>query len=154
MEDHFEPPEIQQHSPLVWLFKALGFRYVVFLPFITLLALVLAIIAIRRFKTPVLTALLLAVVPLPLFYGAMATIDGMLASMQVVMLSSATVKPSELAEGGSLSLVSLQVGLVLSLPVYLLAVTALAYRALSHSEANQPQKGSEPAIGARLAPKT
>jgi hypothetical protein len=154
MEDHFEPPEIEQHSPLVWLLKALGFRYVVFLPFITLLALVLAIIAIGRFKTPVLTALLLAVVPLPLFYGAMATIDGMTASMQAVMISGAIVKPSNLAEGGALSLVSLQVGLVLSLLVYLLAVTALAYRALTHSEADQPPKSSQPAIGATFAPKT
>ena len=62
MEEQFEPPEMQQQSPLMWLFRALGFRYSVFLPFIALLAFTLAVIAIWRFKTPVLTALLLAVV--------------------------------------------------------------------------------------------
>jgi hypothetical protein len=153
MEEHFEPPEMQQMSPLAWLLRALGFRYTVFLPFIAILALVLAIIAIGRFKTPVLTALLLAVVPLPLFYGAMAMIDGMMASMQVIMLSEALVKPSELAEGGSLSLVSLQVGLVLSLPVYVLSVVALAYRALTHAEVTHAPSDGEPPIGATLATK-
>lgn len=151
MEEDFEPPEMRQQSPLIWLFRSLGIRYSVFLPFVALLALALAIIAIGRFKTPVLTALLLAIVPLPLFYGFMAMIDGMLMSMQVISTSDADVRPSEFADGGAMSVVSLQVGLVLSLPVYVLAIVALAYRALSHTEANRPLPRSEPPVGATLA---
>ena len=153
MEEQFEAAEFPQQSPLVWLFRALGMRYTIFLPFITLLALVLAMIAVMRFKTPALTALLLAVVPLPLFYGAMATIDGLLASWQVIGMSSVNPKPSELADGGAMSLVSMQVGLILTLPVYVLAIVALIQRSFSHSEADQPQGSTEPPIGATLARK-
>jgi len=148
MDEHIDLPPEPQHSFVIWLFRSLGIRYTVFLPFIALLAFVLAIIAVSRFKTPVLTALLLAVVPLPFFYGAMSTIDGMMASMQVISISGAVVKPSELAEGSAMCFVSLQVGLVLMLPTYLLAVGALAYRAFTGSEASVSSPATEPRIGA------
>jgi hypothetical protein len=152
MEEHLDLPLEVERPFIVWLFQALGLRYTIFLPFIALLAFILAAIAVWRFKTPLLTALLLVVVPLPFFYGAMATIDGLMASWQVVTMSGAAPKPSELAEGGAMSLLSMQVGLVLSLPVYILSAIALAFRAFSHSEANQATLNSELPIGAAMAP--
>lgn len=121
----FGPP---QQSLLVWLFRALGIRYSFLIPFYALLAFVLAALAIWKFKTPYLTAVLLVVVPLPFYCGAIGTIDGLVASMQVISLASMTPKPSEYADGAAMSLVSAQVGLVLSLPLYVIAVVSLCLR--------------------------
>lgn len=121
----FMPP---QQSLLVWLFRALGIRYSFLIPFYALLAFVLAALAIWKFKTPYLTAVLLAVVPLPFYCGAIGSIDGLVASLQVISLSGATPKMSEVADGAAMSLVSAQVGLVLSLPLYVIAVLALCLR--------------------------
>jgi hypothetical protein len=153
MEEDFNLPPQAPQPFVVWLFRALGIRYTVFLPFIALLAFVLAGLALWRFKTPVLTAILVAVVPLPLFYGAMGMIDGMMASWSVVSLSGVSVKNSDLAEGAALSLVTMQVGLILLLPTYLLAVVGLTYRALMHVEAEVPAKFAEPRIGAVISNK-
>jgi hypothetical protein len=122
----------QQQSPLVWLFRALGIRYSVLIPFYALLAFVLAAIAIGKFKTPYLTAVLLAVVPLPFYCGAIGVIDGFAASLSVISISGASPKPSEIADGAALSLVSAQVGLILTLPLYIIAVVALCLRAFIH----------------------
>jgi hypothetical protein len=133
MDDHVEMRPEQ--SMLVWLFRALGIRYTLWLPVVTVLALVLAVLAIWKFKTPALTAVLLAVVPLPLLLGAIGSIDGLIASYQVIVLSNVTPRASEFADGGAMSLVSMQVGLILSLPLYLLALIALCYRAFTYREA-------------------
>lgn len=118
-----------QQSPLAWLLRALGLRYAVLLPLYALLALVLATLAIWKFKTPYLTAVLIAVVPLPFYCGAIGVIDGLVASMSVISLSGATPKTSEIADGAAMSLVSAQVGLILTLPLYGIAVIALCLRA-------------------------
>ena len=131
MEDELEfmPPE----QPLfVWLFRALGIRYSFLLPFYALLAFVLAALAIWKFKTPYLTAVLMAVVPLPFYCGAIGTIDGLVASLQVISLSGATPKMTEMADGAALSLVSAQAGLILSLPLYVIGVVALCLRSFIH----------------------
>lgn len=133
MDDPIDMPPEQ--PMIVWLFRALGIRYTFLLPAVTVLALLLAVLAIWKFKTPTLTALLLAGVPLPLLLGAFGSIDGLMASFQIIMISSATPRASEVAEGGAMSLVSMQVGLILSLPLYLLALTALCYRAFAYREA-------------------
>lgn len=133
MDEHVDMPPEQ--SMFLWLFRALGIRYTIWLPVVTVLALVLAVLAIWKFKTPALTAALLAVVPLPLLLGAIGSIDGLVACFQIIMISSATPRASEFADGGAMSLVSMQVGLILSVPLYLLALVALCYRAFAHREA-------------------
>jgi hypothetical protein len=121
----FMPP---QQSLLVWLFRALGIRYSFLIPFYALLAFVLAALAIWRFKTPYLTVVLLAVVPLPFYCGAIGVIDGLVASFQVMSFSGGTIPLSYVADSAAVSLVSAQVGLVLSLPLYVIAVVALCLR--------------------------
>jgi hypothetical protein len=151
-DDSFESldgmPRGPQQSFLAWLFRSLGPRYMLLLPFLGVLALVLAALAIWKFKTPALTAVLLVVVPLPLFYGEMSFFDGLFSAYQIILLSDASPKPSEFADATAASLVGVQVGAILSLPVYLLATFALCYRALNHSEAILP---AEPAIGATFS---
>jgi hypothetical protein len=146
MDEHLA---MRPEQPFInWLFSALGIRYTFLLPVVTVLAFGLAIAAIAKFKSPALTAVLLAVVPLPLLIGTIGVIDGMVASYQVIVMSGAIPRGSEVAEGGAMSLVSMQVGLILSLPLYLLAIVALCYRAFTHSEV--PVKYEEPPIGATL----
>ncbi len=137
-------------SGLDWFFHALGLHFAVVLPLLGVLAFVLAGIAIRKFKAPALTAILVVVVPLPLYYGAVGMVDGIISSMMVISNTDSVIRSTDLAEGGAMSLVSLQVGLILSLPAYILAVIALIYRALIHDEAPRATKSNEPPIGAIL----
>ncbi|MDX1946312.1 MAG: MotA/TolQ/ExbB proton channel family protein [Pirellulaceae bacterium] len=48
--------------------------------------------------------------------GLLGTVDGMVASFMVIAASTATPKPSELAEGISMALITTLVGLVLAIP--------------------------------------
>jgi biopolymer transport protein ExbB len=48
--------------------------------------------------------------------GLLGTVDGMVASFQVIAMSSATPKPSELAQGVSMALITTLVGLWLAIP--------------------------------------
>ena len=48
--------------------------------------------------------------------GLLGTVDGMVASFQVIALSGTTPKASELAEGISMALITTLVGLVLAIP--------------------------------------
>ncbi|WP_425617967.1 MotA/TolQ/ExbB proton channel family protein [Anatilimnocola sp. NA78] len=51
--------------------------------------------------------------------GLLGTVDGMVASFQVIALSGATPKASDLAEGISMALITTLVGLVLAIPAIL-----------------------------------
>lgn len=146
-----EPLDFTPSEPsfIVWLMMAMGIRFTLWLPLVTILAFVLALIAILRFKTPYLTAILLAVVPLPIYVGTLGVIDGMVSSFQVIALSSVTPQSSEFAIGAGMSLVTLQVGLILALPLYLMGTLDLCYRAFRHAEAEPPP--TEPPVGAVLA---
>jgi biopolymer transport protein ExbB len=48
--------------------------------------------------------------------GLLGTVDGMVQSFQVIALSNATPKPSELAQGVSMALITTLVGLWLAIP--------------------------------------
>ena len=148
MEEHLDFPRPEKPF-VIWLFQAMGIRYTLWLPMFTMLAFVLAILAIWKFKTPYLTPLLLAVVPMPIFIGAVGVIDGLVARWQVVALGGATPRASEMADGAAMSLVTLQVGLFLAMPVYLLAVVALCFRAFAQRETEPASQ--EPAVGATYA---
>jgi hypothetical protein len=148
MEEHLDFPPTEQSFAL-WLFRAMGIRYTIWLPFFTVLAFVLALLAVMKFKPPYLTATLLAVVPLPIYIGAVGVIDGLVASFQVIALSGATPRSSDVADGAAMSLVTLQVGLILALPLYLMGTFALCYRAFRHAEA-EPLP-TEPPVGAVYA---
>ena len=52
-------------------------------------------------------------------FGLLGTVDGMVASFQVIARSSTTPKPSELAQGISMALVTTLIGLWLAIPAIL-----------------------------------
>lgn len=125
-------------TAIEWSFRALGFRYSFLLPLSMLVSLALVALVCFRCRSHHLTALLVLLIPLPLFLGMISMFDGWVSSLQVISLSGATPRPSELAEGMAMSLFGVKVGLWLSLPGYLLAMGVMVYRTLSEPREPAP----------------
>jgi hypothetical protein len=109
-----------------------------------LVSLALVALVCFRCRSHHLTALLVLLIPLPLFLGMISMFDGWVSSLQVISLSGATPRPSELAEGMAISLFGVQVGLWLSLPGYLLAMGVMIYSALTAPRADELAPSSMP----------
>jgi hypothetical protein len=118
-------------TAIEWSFRALGFRYSFLLPLSMLVSLALVALVCFRCRSHHLTALLVLLIPLPLFLGMISMFDGWVSSLQVISVSGATPQPSDLALGMAMSLFGVKVGLWLSLPGFLLATVVMVYRALS-----------------------
>ncbi|WP_254507545.1 hypothetical protein [Anatilimnocola floriformis] len=150
MHEHADLPATLHLSQFV--IGSLGLRTVVLLLFVFALALTLAAIAIARFKTTYLTAVLLAVVPLPLLYGFASATDSIIRSFAVISISDTKIQTWHIAEGGASSLVCVLIGLLVTIPLYLLAIVALSWRAFHDADTPRSPK-EEPVIGATLAPR-
>jgi hypothetical protein len=134
MQEEFVEDLPRQQSYLQFFFSALGIRYSFLLPLAALVSFVLVLIVVLRGKGSWMSAALVLLVPLPFYVGILGVIDGMLASLQVIAMSDTSPKPSALAEGISMSLVTALVGLWLSVPGYLLAVVGSIVRSLGREE--------------------
>lgn len=139
-----EMAEPVQMSYLRFLFQALGFRYSVLLPAVALLAFVLVLVLIIRGKGPALTGALLFLVPLPVLVGVFAAVDGMLSAFQVISMANVSPKPSEFAMGISMSLVSVFLSFLLTVPSYILATCGLIARAFSAKPDGEPPLSNSP----------
>jgi len=134
MHEEFVEDLPRRQSYLEFFFGALGLRYTFLLPLAALVSFVLVLILVLRGRGNWVSAALVLIVPLPFYVGIMGVIDGMIASFQVIAMSDTAPKPSALAEGISMSLVTAMVGLCLSVPGYLLAVAGSFVRALARDE--------------------
>src|SRR5688572_7241965 len=121
----------RQQSYLMFLINALGWRYTFLLPLAALVSVILVLVLITRGKGSSLPAALILIVPLPFLVGIMGVIDGMLASFQVIAASDTSPKPSEWAMGIAMSLMTAWVGILLSIPGFLLAVGGTFIRSLT-----------------------
>ena len=117
---------------LIWFLRALGLRYALVLPLVTIFSLVMIWMLVWRGKSTHLTAALLLLIPLPLYVTCVGDIDSFVASMQVIAFSGASPLPQEWAAGGSIALGSILIGMWFALPGFLLAITLLVIRALTH----------------------
>lgn len=126
--------EAPQESLLIWYFKALGIRYAFLLPLVALICLALVVLVAVVWKHHSLTALLALLIPLPVYFGIVGCIDGLAASFQVLAHSTTVPHMNELAAGGSMSLATVQVGMYLALPTFLLAIAILLWRSLTEKE--------------------
>lgn len=119
-------------EPSMWEYyvNALGLKYGVLIPLASLVSGVVTILLLARGRGVWLAPTMLIVVLAPLVLGVVGTVDGIIAAILVVTHSTTNIHPSELAEVKSMSLVTIQVGLVLMLPGYLLAAGGSALRAL------------------------
>jgi hypothetical protein len=128
MDADFAEPARQ--SLLAFYYYALGIKYILLLPMSALFGFVLTLLLVLRGKSPFLVPALLFAVSMPLLVGVYGVVDGLIQSMQVIAASTASPKPSELAQCYSLSLVSAQVGMILAVPSYLTAIVGTIIRSV------------------------
>ncbi|MFO0884291.1 MAG: hypothetical protein U0894_08895 [Pirellulales bacterium] len=132
-----------QDSYLMWYIRTLGIKGILLLPFAAILsfAITLFLVSRRHGRLSGSALLLLAMLPiLAGFYCMLESVIGML-----IVFSRAgddvTLKPSEVAEGTSGSLLALHTGITLSVPTILIALVGLVFRAAS----TEPSGMSSPA---------
>ena len=126
-EEPTRPP-----SFLMWLISALGWRYVLLLPASALLTFALTAVLVIAGKGRTTGAALGFIVAIPFLIGLFGMFDGLMASFMVIAHSTVAPKPSQYAEGMSMSIVTPLVGMFLMVPSYLLATVGLFIRALKN----------------------
>ena len=113
----------------MWYANSLGFWYSLFLPATGLFSFVLSLVLVIR-GGRYAGAALVFVVALPLLIGAYAAVTGIIMSYQVIAMSVTMPKPSQVAEGYSLTLVALVVAFWVTMPSFLVAMFGLFLRTL------------------------
>ncbi len=127
---------VAQQSYLQFIFASLGLRYTVLLAVSSLVAFVVVAVMLLRGRGPWAVGATLLAVSLPTFVGVLAFVGGALSSFMVIARSNAQPKPEEWAEGLAMALVSINVGMLLTGVLLLVALIGLTVRALT-----------EPAVG-------
>lgn len=115
---------------LVWLIRALGWKYVLLLPVSALFSFVLTLVLVIAGKGRTTGAALCFLVAIPFLIGLFGMFEGLMASLMVLGASSSSPKPSQVAVGVATSIVTPLVGMFLMVPSYLLATAGLSIRAL------------------------
>lgn len=122
--------EPARQSIIHFYYNALGLKYAVLLPFAALIAFVMTLLLVWRGKGSHLVPAVLVALSLPVLVGIYSFFDGLISSFQVIATATTSPKPSEWAQGISMSLVGIQVGMFLALPTYLLAIVGMVIRAV------------------------
>lgn len=120
-----------RQSFIAWMLAALGAKYAILLPVVALVSLVLVLVVVTRGRGPMAAAALVLLCPLPLLIGLLGALEGVIGSYHVIAISQSAPKPSELADGISMSLVAPLVGLLLMTPTLLVAVLGSVMRSLT-----------------------
>jgi len=131
-EDIVEP--VVQQSYLMWYYASLGLKYSLALPAAGLFSLVATLLILIRGRGPFVSSGLVLAVATPVFLGLAGTVEGVVTVYQIVAMSSAQPKPSELAEGVSMALVALQVGILFAFPSFLVATVGSLIRSMTASD--------------------
>jgi hypothetical protein len=119
---------IVRESLLMFYFHALGFRYALLIPLAAFVAFVLALILVIRGKGPALGPALVLIVPMAVYIGIFAGVDGIVASCQVLAITGGSPNSSEIARGVAMSFVAPMLAMFLSIPAYLAAVIGTTIR--------------------------
>jgi len=142
-----------RRSYLSWFFAALGWKYTLLLPLVGMLAFAVVLVLVLRGKGPAMVGALLFVVPLPIFVGLMGVVDGLMSMFQVLAMADISPKPSVVADGVSMSLVTAWVGMLLAVPSYLVAVGGLIVHAFQGALAPGDRTFQPPQAGPVPPPK-
>lgn len=119
----------RNESMVLWLLRSLGWRYGLGLAFLGSVSFALSLLVVIR-GGPYAGSALVFLVAMPLLFGLMGVIDGLMGSFTVMAHSSSAPKASEIAEGVSLSLVSAMAGIWAAAPAFLVATIGLLVRTL------------------------
>lgn len=122
--------EMQSESFLMWFIGALGWKYALLLPGSALLSFVLTAVLLGVGKGRTTGAALVFIVAIPFLVGLFGMFDGLMASFMVIARSTVAPKPSEYAQGMSMSISTPLLGMLLMVPSYLLATVGLSIKAL------------------------
>ncbi len=130
-------------SGYMWLVHMLGLNAII-LPLVALIAFAVVLVLLRRGKGPAMVGAILLVVPLPLLIGLLSAVRGIVSSASVIAIADIDIKQSELFAGIADTCAHIAIGMLLSIPAFLLASVGLIVRALEHqpaaSEAPLPAK--------------
>src|SRR5262245_43055132 len=119
-----------QQSYLSWFIGSLGWFYTLALPATGFLAFVVALLLVLRGRGAMTGAALWFVVLFPVGLGIYGALEGAVQAFSVISMSEVTPKPSEIASGVAMSLVAPMVGMLVSLPAYLVAGLGSVIRSL------------------------
>jgi hypothetical protein len=135
--DHFDDAPMQR-SKLRWLADALGIRYTMLFLLTGPLVFLGSLIVVALCRRPAPIAAFFPFVAIPFLIGIFGFFDGAISAFTVIASSSVSPKPSEIASGISTALVTPMVGLLLSVPSYLILSTGLFIRALLYRAPVKP----------------
>lgn len=124
-----------QPSFLLWIFRSLGTTFSVLFLLSAIGCFFLTLLLCLRGKGPMANACLLLVVHWPTMVGILGAVTGVISMFELFARSSATPRPSELAEGWSVSLVSVLFGVLMTMFFYLIAIVGTLFRSFA-SESN------------------
>ena len=134
---------VMQQSLLMWYVSALGFKYALLLPVAGLFSLLATLLIVIRGRGPFVAGGLMLAVAAPIFIGLMGTVEGAVSAYRIIAMSSITPKPAEMAEGMSMALATLQVGVFLAIPSFALAALGSLVRSLTASD---PSAAHDPTV--------
>ncbi len=112
-----------------WMLSVLGFD-LVFLLAAAALAFALVLVLLLRGKGPAMVGAVILIVPLPLFIALSIVLRGLVASGSVIAIGEVAPKPFEVFGGIAESALLLHIGLLHTVPSFLLATIGLIVRAL------------------------
>lgn len=119
-----------QESMASWLIHSAGFLGLLIL-LTSLIVFLAALIVVFASRRPAMIAACFPWLLLPLWLGCLGAFWGSLQSFMVIAQSEVAPKPSELAEGVSVALVSPLLALVLTFPGYLILTVGLFLRTVA-----------------------
>jgi len=139
MQAEAAAPDLGPHpqSRLMFLVHALGINGLL-LPLIALAAIVVVALMIWKGKGPAMVGAILLVVPAPIYWSLLSSLSGLASSYEVLYMADVQVKPSELYGGYAEVLITIQVAVGYTIPVFLTAAGGLVHRALTEAAAEKP----------------
>lgn len=126
---------MNSQSLLGYYYESMGLLYTVALLASASVGIAVTLYLLMRGRGMLAVVGMFLAATLPAIVGLIGTIDGMIGSFQVVAASASQPKPAELSEGIARALVTTQVGLVLAIPIVLLAIVGSVLR----SQVSEPE---------------
>jgi hypothetical protein len=122
------PQAVYRHESYVgWMIRSMGLIGLLVLGS-GMFCFILTLFIVIRGQGPWACAALVLFVPIPLLLGLFGTVQGLIASLQVIAATSVSVKTSEIADGVASSLFNPMLGLVMMAPSYLVATLGSIFR--------------------------
>ena len=129
--EEWEIVEPAQMSYLQWMFTSLGPFYSLAIPGSAIAVFVGACLVVGISRRPSVIASYLLFLPLPLLIGMIASVHGMIMSLQVIATAGTSPKPSDIAAGIGMSLFASLLSLLLTFPSYLVLAFGLFLRTIA-----------------------